>query len=116
MVADPDDHLDFRVHEDGDRTVVQIHGEIDLNTSPEVRSTIGRVARPGRQVVIDLTGVDFLDSTGLGSLVWARKRMRRDGGDILVTCPQPTVRRVLEISGVTRIVPVEGFPPPDPPT
>jgi stage II sporulation protein AA (anti-sigma F factor antagonist) len=91
---------------------MRVQGEIDLSTAPEVRAEVGRIARPGMQVVIDLTGVGFMDSTGLGSLVWARRRLRRIGGDILIVRPRPNVRRVLEISGVSEIVPVEGFPPP----
>jgi anti-anti-sigma factor len=111
MVEVPE-HLDFQVHQDAGSTVLRVRGEIDLITASEVRSAVASVTGPGTHLVIDLTGVDFLDSTGLGSLVWARKRVRREGGDVLVTSPQPNVRRVLEISGVAELVPVEGFPPP----
>ena len=59
-----------------------------------------------RNVVIDLGGVDFLDSLGAGTLVAVRKRLRALGGELRLARPEPQVSRVLALAGVDRIVEV----------
>jgi anti-sigma B factor antagonist len=79
--------------------VVRLAGEIDLYNANDVAAALEEVADgdPAR-VVIDLTGVEFVDSTALGTLVAARQRL--GGGRLVLAAPGPDVRRALEVSGL----------------
>jgi anti-sigma B factor antagonist len=81
-------------------------GEIDLATSPELRALIRDVlAKEGsRYLVIDLSAVTFLDSTGLGVLVWAHHRMRARSGDLTLAGPNETCLRLLELTQLARLI------------
>ena len=52
---------------------------------------------------MNLDGVDFLDSTGLGVLVGALKRVRSNDGDLYLVCTQPRIRKVFEVTGLTKV-------------
>ena len=81
-------------------------GEIDLASSPEFRVAIHDLLDAGvRDVVVDLTAVSFIDSSGLGVLVGALKRVNELGGDaglVLVGLDGPA-RRVFEITGLDQV-------------
>ena len=85
-----------------DRPVVQVAGEIDVATAPELRQELTRLAGGGAGAIeVDLDGVSFLDSSGLGVLLGAHKRLVAAGGQgIRITGARDTVRRVLEITGL----------------
>ena len=79
---------------------------ISWQTYNQLRDELMRAAEGERPcVVVDLTRVTFIDSTGLGVLVGAFKRVRECGALSLV-CPQRSVRRVLEITGLTQVFPL----------
>ena len=82
---------------DGCRVVV-LRGELDASTARELDDHL--VAPPGTLVVIDLVGLTFIDSSGLGAISVARRRAIADGGNLVVCRPNPTVFRVLEITGL----------------
>jgi anti-sigma B factor antagonist len=106
---EPDPGNDFRVEHrlDGDRAEVIVVGELDIYRAPELRSVLFEVLGAGaRRVTVDRAGVSFLDSTGLGVLVSALKKLRQDGGELEIRRPTPTTRKVLEITGLTRIATV----------
>lgn len=84
----------------GDVAVLALRGELDLATVPALRDRLLEVVRTHRSVVLDLSGLGFLDSTGLGLLVSAVKRLHARKGSLVVTAPSPTVRRLLEVSGL----------------
>ena len=84
----------------GDFHVVELSGDIDVETSRTLRAHIvDRVVTPSSQIVVDLTAVDFMDSSGLGALVsgW---QLTREGGDFRIAGANPIVRRVLSITGM----------------
>jgi len=84
--------------------VVRIHGELDLATAPVVRTALDDAVRAagGRHVVLDLTGLAFLGSPGLGLLVGAWGRHTGGGAPFTVVAPSGGApRRVLEITGLT---------------
>lgn len=88
-------------------TVVRVAGEVDVFTAPQLREALA-VATEGnqRQVVVDLEAVDFLDSTGLGVLVFGLKRVRERGGDLSVVCRHEQILKVLTITGLSKILKV----------
>jgi anti-sigma B factor antagonist len=82
---------------------VTVHGEIDLSTVGTFSRLLDDVARNNpRQLVINLTGVDFLDSTGLHAFVRVRKELPEDCPIILRSPPQQ-IRRVFEITGLSPV-------------
>jgi anti-sigma B factor antagonist len=80
-------------------------GEIDATTAPGLRTSVYEAvdANPGAIVTVDLSGVEFLDSTGLGVLVGALKHARTGGGDIALTGAQPHVWKVFQITGLDKV-------------
>lgn len=80
--------------------VVEVGGELDLYTSPRLRSQIGELlGRGAKAIVVDLTETTFLDSSALHVLLDARTRLNADGSELVVVCPSPHVRRVFEVTG-----------------
>ena len=90
------------VEERGDAVVVKLAGELDLYNAHAVREELARqaAAKPER-VVIDLSSVTFIDSTGLGVLIEARSRLENKDR-FLLAAPGLETRRALEISGLDR--------------
>jgi len=90
-------------------TVLTAHGEIDVATAPQLRQEIVEIASIGSgPLVIDLEGVDFLDSTGLGVLVSGLKRFRTLGTDVLLVCTHARILKVFEITGLTQVFSMHG--------
>ena len=84
-------------------TVVSVYGEVDVATAPELRERLVDLVNEGRsRLVVDLGGVDFLDSTGLGMIVSALKRARTHGGDLRVVCTESRITRLFEITGLDK--------------
>ncbi len=85
--------------------VLSVSGEVDVATVPRLREQLhGLVAQGRTKIVVDLDGVDFLDSTGLGVLVGALKRVRADDEGVLhLVCTQPRIRKVFEVTGLTKV-------------
>jgi anti-anti-sigma factor len=78
-------------------TLVTVAGEIDMASTSELRECL--VGTQGH-VIVDLRGVSFLDSSGIGTLASARTRLLQTGGDLRLRKPQGIVRTVLEVIGL----------------
>lgn len=91
-----------------DLPTLVVSGEIDLSTIPVLHSAAVRLVgdAAGRTVAIDLDGVTVLDDPGLGVLLGAAARARELGGDVVVVCSAPRLRRRLELSGLSRAIDV----------
>ncbi|MEK8104185.1 STAS domain-containing protein [Micromonospora sp. M12] len=88
-------------------TVLEVRGELDMATSPQLREGLQQLVDAGdRQVVVDLAGVGFMDSSALGALVVTFKAMREVGGRLCLAAVQPAVRSVLGITSVDRVIDV----------
>jgi anti-sigma B factor antagonist len=89
--------------------VVTVAGEIDISTAPDLRRRLAVLldTAAGR-VVVDLQGVDFLDSTALSVLIGAHRRLQRQGGGLDLVCTRPAVLRVLHVTGLGRFFTVHG--------
>jgi anti-sigma B factor antagonist len=84
--------------------VLAVYGEVDLSSAPRLRQELVELASgEQRRAVVDLEGVEFLDSTGLGVLVSGLKRFRTRDGDLLLVCTQSRVLKVFEITGLTKV-------------
>lgn len=86
------------------RTVLAVQGEVDVYTAPRLRERLVELVSQGtHNIIVDLEGVDFLDSTGLGVLVGGLKRLRSHDGDLSLVCTQPRILKVFEITGLTKV-------------
>src|SRR3954468_1101208 len=101
--------FELRVERRGDVNVLAVLGELDLATAPHFRRAVGGLlGGEARHVVVDLTETDFLDSSGLGALVWALFRMRAAGGDIVVVNDDDgTIRATIAMAGLADLIPLE---------
>ncbi len=89
--------------------VVAMRGEIDAVTIPSLARCLDDAVDAGlHQVVLDMADVSFIDSVGLAAVVAARKRLGADGCTLSVCRPSPHVRKLLEITGLARVIPVQG--------
>ena len=78
---------------------LRLTGEIDLNTTRELTAPLGELVGVATDAaVIDVSGVTFIDSTGLGALVKTSERLRRDGRSLILVCPPGPVLELLEIT------------------
>jgi anti-sigma B factor antagonist len=85
-------------------TVLAVSGEVDVHTGPALRDRIADALDSGRpRLVVDLSGVDFLDSTGLGVLVAGLNRSQELGGTLSLVCPRPRILTVLRITGLDEL-------------
>lgn len=88
----------------GDHTVVSLGGEIDVYTAPFVRERLDEAVHEGRvNLIVDLTGVRFLDSTGLGVLVGRLKLARSLGGSLRLVGTEERVLKVFSITGLDKV-------------
>jgi anti-sigma B factor antagonist len=84
--------------------VVAIRGEIDLVTAPVLWESLVEVLHETKRVVLDLRDTEFIDSTGLGVLVRALKRLRHHGGDLVLRSPRRNARMILNVTGLDRVM------------
>jgi len=90
-----------------DGVVLVVRGEIDVAVTSQLTDALREaIGEGGRRVVVDLEGVDFIDSAGLGVLVAGLKRARTRGGDLALVATGVSVTKVLEITGLHRIIDV----------
>jgi anti-sigma B factor antagonist len=84
--------------------ILSVVGEIDLYTAPRLQAEFTRLLETGpERVVIDMSGVEFCDSTGMNVLLSALKRMRERGGVLEVASPRPAVRKILQVTGLDSV-------------
>ena len=84
--------------------MVTVAGELDVVGGPDLRQAVMHEVQAGnRHLVLDLSGVDFLDSFGLGVIVGALKRVRLLDGDLRIVVPEPRIRRVFEVCDLDRV-------------
>ncbi len=91
--------LGVSVRRDPDATIVTLAGEVDLRTSPQLRNTLHELLenRPPR-IIIDLSDVSYVDSSGVGTIVELKRRAMRSGSDVILVGLQTRVRSVFEIT------------------
>src|SRR3712207_4474527 len=82
--------------------VLALRGSLDIDTAPALRANLNRlVERPSPRVVVDVAGLDFCDSMGVGVLVTAHTRATEHGGWVRLAAPSGFLRRLLDTLGLT---------------
>ena len=90
--------------EEAGYTVLAISGEFDLYGAPGLRSRIGDLFDSGhRRLIVDLSGVEFIDSTGLSVLVASQNRVREIGGVLTLVCLQEWLLKLFRMTGLDQV-------------
>ncbi len=85
-------------------TVLQIDGDLEMSSVPGFRQAIVDSIDDGdTNLVVDLSGTDFIDSTGLGALIGGLKRARSAGGSLDVVCAQPRLRELFKLTDLDKV-------------
>ncbi|KQY62702.1 MULTISPECIES: STAS domain-containing protein [unclassified Nocardioides] len=85
-------------------TIVAVEGEIDVYTAPKLRDKITELVADGSyHLIIDMEGVEFLDSTGLGVLVGGLKKVRAHDGSLQLVCNQDRLLKIFRITGLAKV-------------
>jgi anti-sigma B factor antagonist len=101
--------LSIAVSREGGDTVLVLDGELDVYTATQFRERVNDLVYDSRlHLVVDMADLNFVDSTGLGSLVGELARVSRGGGDMVLRSPTAAVRRTIEIVGLERALPIRG--------
>jgi anti-sigma B factor antagonist len=85
--------------------ILRLEGRLNMVTAPAMREAVRSIIESGRtRVAVDLAGVDFLDSSGLGALLSGRKTARNAGGDLRIAAATEQVRLVLNLTNLERVL------------
>ncbi|HWE09224.1 MAG TPA: STAS domain-containing protein [Solirubrobacteraceae bacterium] len=91
----------------GDVRVLRVAGDVDFDVAPQFKRRISGLIEAGdRQLVVDLSAVEFIDSTAIGVLVGAIRRMRAAGGSLVVVCDNEDVQAIFEAVGLENVIPL----------
>ena len=91
-------------HADG-HAVVEVLGELDVAAAASFRRAVGDLMGGGdRHLVVDLAATSFVDSSGLGALLWAEHRLQAIGGEIDIVNLSPAVARIFEMAGLQTLL------------
>ena len=103
----PESRLSVNLVREGADTVLVLTGELDLYTAAVFRERVVDLVYDNRlRLVVDMAGLEFVDSTGLGALVGQLTRVRRGGGDMVLRRPTDSVRRSIQIVGLEKALPI----------
>ena len=95
--------LEIAIDRDGDDVRLIVSGEVDLESSRSLSEALSEVVS-SRQVSLDLTGVGYMDSTGLRTILVAKEELERAGGNLNVVAASNIVNRLIQISGVSELL------------
>jgi anti-sigma B factor antagonist len=95
------DVLEIELSESDGRTVVRLRGDLDASTSPRLFAQFAQLSRHGiTHLELDLTRLEFMDSSGLSVVVAEHKRAKADGGGLVILYPNRRVIRLFQLSGL----------------
>lgn len=98
-MSDAQTTLEIETSADAFGHLVRLQGEIDLRSSPKLRDKMVQLSdERGARIILDLTGVRYVDSSGVGTMVELKRRVDRSGGSVVLVGLQPRVKSVFEIT------------------
>jgi anti-sigma B factor antagonist len=96
--------LQIALDRNGEACVLTLQGEVDVYTAPAVRTRLLEAVEGGCPVlVVDMAGVDFIDSSGLGVLVSGLKRIRESGGRMTLVTDRESILKIFRITGLDKV-------------
>ena len=97
-------HLEIHCSTRDGWTVLTPFGDLDMAGAPDFRQAVVREVAEGRNhLVVDLSAVTFLDSSGLGAIIGGLRRTRAHGGDLVLVCPDSEIWRAFELCDLDRV-------------
>jgi anti-sigma B factor antagonist len=97
--------LSAEIRRDDHQAVVLLSGELDASTAGQLYQQLAELIRDGVvNVALDLSALEFMDSTGLSAVIAEHKRTSASGGELVIVSPQSQVLRMFEITGLTEIL------------
>lgn len=91
--------------EDGAAVTIALHGELDIAAAPQLREALLDVVnRPRVRVSVDLAGLEFIDSTGIGVMVGAWRRLEAQAGTLELINAKPRVADAIQLVGLDRLL------------
>lgn len=107
----PDVELKVTTRSQGDHTVISVRGEIDLYTAPRLQSELTNALNGGHpRLIVDMSAVEFCDSTGINVLLSAHRSARENGGELQLAGPGSATRKVLQVTGLESVFTVLSDP------
>jgi anti-sigma B factor antagonist len=96
--------IDLKREDGGETVVLNVRGSMDIATSPTVRAAISEAIGGGaNDLIVDLSRLDFLDSTGLGVLIGAHRRTAENNGSLRLVVREGPISRLLNITGLIAV-------------
>lgn len=103
--------IDLKPEDGGETLVLNLRGSMDIATSPTVRAALTEAIDGGaNHLIVDLTRLDFLDSTGLGVLIGAHRRTAENNGSLRLIVNEGPISRLLNITGLVAVFAVYRSP------
>lgn len=98
----------FEIKKEGDVLIVSIYGELDLSNADYCRRDIEQKMKDykTKHLLFDLGEVMFMDSSGLGVILGRYRKVSENGGKVIIACASSKIIRLLELSGLTRLIPI----------
>ncbi|HUF58419.1 MAG TPA: STAS domain-containing protein [Actinomycetota bacterium] len=101
------ENFSTEVNATDEATVIHVRGEIDMATAGRLRDAIEPHMGPKQTIVLDLSGVEFMDSSSLHVLVQARGELTKNGGSLILRNPSRAAHRVLSVSGANDLLEID---------
>lgn len=88
---------------------IQLNGEVDVYTAGQLKETFISILEERKESIkLNAEGLEYIDSTGLGVLIGILKRLKQDNKDIIIVNIKPSIKKLLNITGLDKIFIVEG--------
>ena len=95
--------MNYQTREEQDATVVAFEGDVDLQSSPDARKVLLEMVGKGQPIMVDLSEVGYIDSSGVASLVESFQAARKSGQDLVLISVSDGAKRVLELARLDKV-------------
>ncbi len=95
--------MEHLIRQEGIHHIVSLNGEVDLENSPKARQVLLDVVGREKKILVDLSGVTYMDSSGIASLVEAYQRAKKHGAEFSLVRVNPSALRVLKLARLDKV-------------
>ncbi len=95
--------MEHQIREENDAIIVALEGDVDLQSSPEARTVLLDCVAKKKPVLVDLSGVGYIDSSGVASLVESLQTARKSGGNVILVAVSEGALRVLQLARLDKV-------------